>query len=104
MKSPKYHVQEVNLEIHPNLEDVDIGRSALDFEVDEVPEYNQNLSALEFETELHLEFLCYEDTVRHCRAQHSTEGTVRRSAVSTSRQQHQRQCRLHPINPPTQLK
>jgi len=69
MKSPSYHVQEVDLTIDPNLEDIDIGRSALDFEVDEAPQYNQKLEVLEVETEINLDFRCYDDDLGESRGE-----------------------------------
>jgi len=59
MKSPQYYVQSLELELDPNLNDIDFGGSSLDFEVDDSPEYRKKDDELLFEANLGLEFNCY---------------------------------------------
>lgn len=59
MKSPRYYVQNLELDIEPNLTDIDFGKSNLTFEVDDSPEYDSDLGGLKFESGIELELECF---------------------------------------------
>jgi hypothetical protein len=69
MKSPRYYVQEAEISIDPNFKDIDIGGASLEFEVDDSPQYDEDLGALVFETEINLDLFCYDDDLGETRAE-----------------------------------
>lgn len=59
MKAPEYYIQGIELDLEPNLTDVEFGAVSLDFEVDDTPEYDDDLQCLKFESGIELELQCY---------------------------------------------
>lgn len=77
MKSPSYYVQSLELDIEPNISDIDFGAASLEFEVDDSPEYDDEISALKFETGLELELQCYPNPVQDSEKEsEETVGTI----------------------------